>query len=816
MHQPLSRPKATSAFADLLHQKTRSEDKVLRIAKRFQISVRRSSLGLAVSLAALAVGLAPRTAGAQIFTGVGPTASAVAAKPVPSAPVEILRFLPNTFDGQRLTGETGELRWPVYLTAAQAAAPVRMRIGYRSAVSVLPEASKLEVKINGRLVGEDAIDAANGLRTAEFTVPAGLTQTGYNAIIVSVRQRHRVDCSVKATYELWTTLDPSETGLVLAGNTGAISTMADLPALLPRADGSLPIHVLLNGKLNPAHLERLIKATQQIALSGRFQQPAVDFETRDDDIYGLDVAVGTRASLVNNPRLIGSLGVSGPLARLVPGTTGRPFLVITGSTDAEVDAAIALLASVKSATGTRQGLDAAASEPGRRIVGGETVTLQDLGFVSATFDGRFFRQGFNLMLPADFLASDYGRGTFDLAGAYAAGLAAGAQVRFDVNGHSSGVIKMPYAKGDSFNHNQLFMPLSLLRPGLNHFDLFAEMPRSEDATCSATDDKRFVVLDTSKLSLPTLARVERQPDLAGLSAGGLPYTRGEARLVVPRPDRETMAAALSLTARAAVAAGAIISFSFSTKTASTSSGSTLVVSPAASLDRALIAGAGLDPAAVEAAWRPASKPSDAGVTPPRWWLLATDGPAACHATSHADSAMHRKSAASDDIVDALSSGASETSWRTRLAAMTTKVSAWVDGLRSFGHVDHDGVSRETTLLVAQSVDAGSPTSVTTIVTAADATSLRASVACLLDPRVWSRVHGRLSALDGSTGDVTATNATSPRYVSSGTASLSNSRLVLAGWFSLNPITFVGVALLLAIGLSGTTLWFVRGVGRRPE
>ena len=793
----------------------------------------RPDLRLVVSLVAL---LAAWTAQAQIFTGVAPTPPAAAPpRPImpslaPATPAETLRFLPSTLEGLKLTGETGDLRWPVYLTAAQAIAPIKLRLGYESAVSILKETSRLEVKVNDRSVGVDAIDAATGLRIVEFALPDGLVKPGYNAISLSVRQQHRVDCSVAATYELWTTLDPKETGLLIAGSTRTVTDLADLPALLPRADGSMPIHIVLTGKTNPAHVQRLIRATQQIALNGRFLQPAVDFETGDADAYGLDLAVGTRAALGTLPKLSGSLGVSGPVARFVPGETGRPLLVVTGSTDADVDEAISRIAASATLIGTPAGLLAAQSYPATKVSGGDSLQLADLGLRSSVFDGRLLRRSFNLMLPADFLASDYGRGTFDLVGGYASGLTRDAQVRLDVNGHSSGVIKMPSAKGDTFNHNQLFLPLSLMHPGLNRIDMFAETPRPEDTTCAASNDKRFMFLDKTELTLPTLARVERLPDLAGLTNGGLPYTRGAPRLVVPKPDRETMAAALSLTARAAVSAGALVPFTFATKVSSATTGSTLVVSPAQAMDPVLLGNAGLDAAKIEAAWKDFAPPPKADAETPqaRWWLASNEGPAACRLPGHDDplatptgripvSKRTGPAAASDDIVDRWS-GTERPSdgWRDRLITTAHIVTAWADRANVFKAREADRIARDTSMILAQSIDSGLGDSVTTIVTAPDAATLRASVACLFDPRVWSKVHGRLASIDASTGSVAAIDSTSPRYVSSGTVSLSNSRLVLAGWFSLNPLAFVGTALLTALCLGGTTLWFVRGVGRRPE
>ena len=374
-----------------------------------------------------------------------------------------------------------------------------------------------------------------------------------------------------------------------------------------------------------------------------------------------------------------------------------------------------------------------------------------------------------------------------------------------------------------FKHNQLFLPLGMMRPGVNRVDIYAETPSVADASCAAPPAKRFLLLDKSELRLPTLARVERLPDLALATSGALPFTQGHAHLVVPKPDRDTMGAALSLTARVAVAAGRIVPFAFATKMPTAGDGSTLVVSPARALDPGSMRRVGLDPVAVETAWRtvadahpaPAATP---GALATHWWLSNPDGPHACKLPPHAILAKAgAKPAAAkpehDDILD-VAAGEMPTAprWQDRFAAWVGSVT---DRFRSSGALANPGVDADASLLMAQGVTGGDG-DVTTIVTAPDAATLKASVGCLFDPQVWSKVHGRLAALDASTGDVVATDATSFTYRGARNTSLGNGRLVMAGWFSLNPLAFVAMSLLLALCLSGTTLWFVRGVGRRSE
>ena len=755
---------------------------------------------------------------------VRPTQAAPAPAPVAAA-TTVLRHLPAPLDGWRISGESGELRWPVFLTQAQVVASPRLRIGYMSAVSVLPETSSLRLRINGRVVGADPIDAPQGLRRIAFTIPADLLKPGFNEVAIIVEQRHRVDCSVAATFELWTRIDPAETGLELPAAAASITDLADLPALASRPDGAVPIHVVLSGRTNPSHLGRLVRATQALALRGRMQQPIVDFSQDAGEPYGLDLALGTREALVKLPRLAGALGTTGPLVVVIAGdTSARPTLVVTGSDDREVDAAIAGLSRLPEPFGTAAGLVAAANFPARLTQGGEALTMHDLGLATQDFNGRFFKRSIAFSLPADMLVADYGRGTFDLAGGYASGLARGAQVRVDVNGHNSGIIKLPYADGEVFKHNQLFLPLGMMRPGVNRVDIYAETPREADASCAASPAKRFLFIDKSQLRLPTLARVERLPDLALATAGALPFTQGQAHLVVPKPDRDTMGAALSLTARVAVAANRIVPFAFATKMPATSDGSTLVVSPARSLDPGTMTRVGLDPAAVEAAWRNVADTRQVieaapGAVQAHWWLTNPDGPSACKLPPHAAVAIKGvvksapATAKDDDILDQAAGETQAPGWRIRLGEWADTVQARFRMAAAGSGAA--GVDADASLLMAQGVTGGDG-DVTTIVTASDAATLKASVGCLFDPQVWSKVHGRLAALDASTGNVVASDATSFTYRGAKASSLGNGRLVLAGWFSLNPLAFVAMSLLLALCLSGTTLWFVRGVGRRPE
>lgn len=756
------------------------------------------------------------------------------------------RYLPHTLEGFQINGETGLLQWPVYLTQAQAATPTRFRVSYLSAISVLDESSVLTLKINGRTTGATAVDAARSAKSVEFEIPAGVLVRGYNSIALALQQRHRVDCSVGATYELWTKIDPSQTGFIFNDAPAGPTDTNDLAALMPAADGSVPIRVVIAGKIDPAYAGRLVKAIQTIAIAGKIEQPSVDFGAFSDEAGGVNLVLGTRQTLSQLTQFGDLASGSGASVRFVSlAGSARPTLVVTGSTDEELDAAIAQLGDLKGTIGSPDGLRAAAVYPGLATAGDTRLTLRDFAVPSQEFSGRLLRQSFDLVLPPDFLPADYARGTFDLAGGYAAGLTRDARVRIDVNGRNAGQVNLPNRRGDVFRHNAMFFPLSLMRPGLNRIEVFAETPRPEDASCAAPaasgTDKRFLLLDSSELTLPRLARVQRLPDLALFGSGGLPYLAGHPQLFVPTPDRHTMAAALSLVARAAVAAGTVIPFEFTIQPPAQNGGSVLIVGPARALDPAVMSASGLDPAGIEAAWRDRAalepQPAGAPAVTGQWWAKVQDSPLACrlpspvitpapHGAAQTGASSPVKTAASmpvkdDDLFERWTENVhGPDTWRSSIATWPERAGTWITA--TMNHVRSPwrpaaaktAIAAGTSLIVAQSIARGAPGSVTTIVTAPDALTLQASVGCLADPEIWTRMRGRLTLLDASAGTVESTEADHLDYSVSSSFSPGNARLVLAGWLSLNPLSFVIIALLTAVSLSGTTFLFVRGIGRR--
>lgn len=779
-----------------------------------------------------------------------PRLSVVAGAPAPSTGAGArLRHLPNNAQGYRLAGEIGSSEWAIYFTDAQAAAPARFQLGYLSAVSVMPEASQLVVRLNDVEIGRTAIQAPHSVRTLNFDIPPGLAKAGFNALRVSVDQRHRVDCSMQATYELWTQIDPAQTGFAFGSDSGVVS-VADLPGLAPDPQGALPIRAMLPEQTDLGNIDRMMRAVQAIAINARFEQALVDVDAgAASDAYGLNLAVGPWDALRHLPGLEGVAAPNGPTLTLLPATGGRPTILATGATAAEADQAVARLERVLAARGSEAGLRAAGAIPGVRVEGGQRLRLRDLGVASQEFSGRMYRAAFNVLLPPDFYGADYAKVRLDLAGGYSAGLTGDAQMVVSVNGRNVTGVKLPKTGGEVFEGRTIPLPLSSLRPGLNRIEFEAQLPTPADAACdpltSLKKAQRFLLLDSTELVIPPIARIARMPDLAVTATGGFPYANDERRplLYMPRPDRETVAAAATLAARMGVSAGRVINMRTTTRAPALGEEATLVIGAAPAIDVEVLRAAGLDPEVIAAAWPQSTTmvgASDAAAprfdTTARYNVaLQRNFPAACHAVTGVEKTVRAKEAAAP--AQLRDSDAMARDWK-EIQRADSQVWAIgrraIDSLRDGAKVFRRGagalvrrlaperpdddltqvIGPESALVMAQSSLNRGEDGVWTLITAPNPSALNEAMACAVDPRVWAQLRGRISALDPAEAQVSSLASRDLAFVTTQPLSIGNARLVAAGWFSSNRWTYVGLMLALAFLLGTATFWLVRNLGRR--
>ena len=801
--------------------------------------------------------------GAQPVVAPSVVAQPVAARATPSVATPfVTRHLPNNTQGYRLTGEIGVSEWPMFLTAAQARGRLRFRVGYLSAVSVMPEASTLTLSINDEAVGQTRISAANSVRTAEFDIPPGLLKPGFNAIRIGVEQRHRVDCSLQSTYELWTQIDPTQTGLIIPRGEASVSNLTEIGGLMPDPQGALPMRVSLPSRTSAANIERVVRAVQLISLIGRFEQPTVDIGPLADGDYGLNLVVGLAADVLKMPGLDQIGVINGARVIVLPASNGRrTTVVITGASEDDVNAALGQLAVAGEPKGAPAGLRAASAFPGMRVDGAQRVRLRDIGVATQEFSGRFFRAGFNIIMPPDFYAADYAKAQLALDGGYAPGLTNHAEIVVNINGRNAVSYKLPKAAGDVFKQNEVPLPLGLMRPGLNRIEIEALVPSESDANCDPLSAikarKRFLFLDTTEQLLPQIARIARMPDLAVTATGGFPYTAGtvQPKLYVPTPDRDTIGAAATLAARMAISAGRALDFRFTVNVPPKGSGATLVVGALKSIDPSIVKATGADPEQLNNLWadafaaggRSADEMQTKFEARARYRLaLQNNFPATCRARKLPPKSARLAAQAGGvetqaranasptidtgarqrDLFDEWQSDVRGTSWRAKIGATLSALGAraqtaastargWAER-RTRDAAEEPMLTERSSLLIAQNMLGETSDDVWTMVTAPNSAMLGESVACLVDPRVWRQVEGRLSALDPSEAAMHSKMAESPRFIETQPLSIGNLRLIAASWLSTNRYFYLAFSAFIALCLGAATTWFVRNVGRKPE
>ncbi len=840
---------ATAAAEAVTSKALAAPSDTQRIIQTLETSAARETPRLGPSVAAAApAGPPPTTHSAPLGVGQGVASG------------EVLRHLTNNIQGFRLTGEIGSSEWPFFVTAAQAQLRLRFQVGYLAAVSVMPEASYLTLTINDVQVGRTNIIGTRGVRTASFDIPAGLVKPGFNSVRLTAEHRHRVDCSINATYELWTQIDPTLTGLVVAKNAMIVSSLAELPGLPPDEEGALPIRAVLPGRGTMAGVERIVRAVQAISLAGRFAQPIVDVGPLADGEYGINLAIGTAADLGAVLNDISLNGVYGPRVLIIPAMTGRrATVVVTGRTDDDVASALAQLSVTEDMVGSEQGLRAAAAFPGFRIVGGQRVQLHDLGLSSQEFSGRLYRAAFNLIMPPDFYSADYAKATLDLAGGYAAGLDRNAQVVVSINGRNVVSLKLPKSSGAVFKENPIPLPLGSLKPGLNRVEIEAQLPSASDAACDPINaiagKKRFLFLDTTEIEIPRIARIARMPDLAVTATGGYPYIGSSKRpnLYVPAPSREAVGAAATLAAHFAIAAGRVIDFRLSVTDPGEGSGATLVVAPATSVDEPYLKSVNVDPQTLIKIWsdRLLASARSAGdedrlskyeASARHRLVLQRNFPAACHMPTPAGgfrAAVNLRTRALDanpvaSIADERDARDLYGEWNSSLRGQGGVLdwfqNKWkpvgdffashASGAKTWFDETFDGVYRkpaftkQASLIIAQNILGATGDDVRTVVIAPTAAQLAQSVDCLVDPRVWRQIGGGVSVLNAADGEIVEIPAESPRLIQTQPLSIENTRLIVAGWLSLNRAIYVELALVIALVLAWSTNRFIKSVGRR--
>ena len=711
----------------------------------------------------------------------------------------------------RFEGETSTKVWPIYVTAAQAQTRARVHVAYTNAISVMPEASSLLVSVNDVAVAQASIAAASDPGNVDVELPRGLLEPGFNAVRVTVEQRHRVDCSLEATYELWTQLDPAQSGLSFPGLADQpVTSLDDLAALSPDASGAVPIRAVLQQNADPAIVDLTMRAIQAVALRGGYARPVVDVSPEIGDSPGLAVVVDLSSEL-RARGFAKYLSATAPLMLTGAGAPGRSIVVVSGASAAEIAASIEQILppkQVEKRLATPSGARALAGVGGYRVTGDTRVSFHDLGVRTQEFNGRLFRSAFDIVMPPDFYPADYDKLTLLIDAGYSPGLDRRSQILVRVNDREAASLPLRNPNGDLFRARQVTVSLSALQPGFNHVVVEAQVAEVADAACDVhallDAKKRFVLLDHSELIVPGIARIVRMPNLSITAASGFPYANQEAaHLYLPRPTPDSLGAAATFLTRAAIVARRPLHTAFTTQKNDLGAGSAILVGSIADFRDPVVDWFGLDYAQLKEGW---SHPQEVQTPPGE--------------KTEAEKQMVKVEPPPDDLFDQWADNVHSTRWSfdptPALRALYDRfINVHSSDFASYRSTDQKFLpDPKATLVVAQAQAPSGGRGTWTLVAAASDEILTHDMRNLVAPTAWNKIEGRAIGFDPKKGAVSRAAENGGYFITTAALTPGNFRLVAAGWLSSNLDIYVLLLTAAALVLGVLTKATVRLYGAR--
>ena len=750
----------------------------------------------------------------------------------------------------RLTGETDYVSLTAYLSAAEAARPATFSIGFVNSVLVMPEVSRLRISINGQAIIETAIRAPSEPRQVEAALPAGLLRPGANTVRIDAIQRHRVDCSLRATYELWTLLVPPMTGFSFEGGAPPIGALADLPAVGIDDDGATRIHVVPIGSPGTTRSARILTVSQAIGVMGRFEHPVIHLVDPAARIApgpgALRVVVGPADAIREVTEIAAAEAAARPVVALMPEPrTGVATLVVSGPTQEDVDRALARFV-VQAERSTREPPERAQRWHAPDIPlfrGGEQMTLGELGVTTQEFSGRRFQTHFSIALPPDFYAAAYGEAHLLLDAAFSSEVKPGSAIDIYVNSALAVTLNMVSEEGQLFRQRQVKIPLKSFRPGPNRISIEVNLSTDADARClpgaTMPGRERFVLFNTSVFRMASYARFGELPNLAAFAAGGFPYDG-----TVPTPvyiageGTPATAAAATLLARLSVSAGRPLPTRVASSAAEIEGGSAILVGSLADLGPQIIGETGLG-GPLGAAWgtsrqvAPEQQPTQQRQEIDRYEQVLTRLRSLKAAPGDAASDRALPPGLPDlPVTEPEDLGLRDTTeiydrWRSDLtgAGVSEALDRFLEWLRSSFGLTLDMIhlaqaeneivrlQPQTSLVLAQIHAPTQGAWTWTVATAPTTAALLSGIEGITAPQTWRTVRGSVAGYQEGSGVVQDFTPAARYYVQTVPFSFENARLIAANWFSLNVLEYA-VALILSAASLGIITWvLIRQIGR---
>ena len=703
------------------------------------------------------------------------------------------------FDRLPLAAESANREWTIYLTPDEAQAATTLNYGYQNSVVVAPEASTLSVLVNDTVIGEEPIRSPNEVATRRYDIPPGLMRPGSNKISFRASQRHRTDCTVQSTFELWSQILPDRTFIEFdRARMKSAPSINDVRAVGVDSRGQTRFNIVAPKLEQSAAAPPLLGLAQALGMLASMPNQVFNFATELPAQSGpgeMTIAVGTAAELERIlPKLPDGARTGGVTTFVEHPATGKPLLVLTGPTWEALQGLVeGMLAPVDRPQNTpRDALTTqrwfGANTP--LLTSGARMTFASLGLRTAEFSGRRFRTSFTLGMPADFYGDAYGEARILLDAAYTAAVQPGSQIDIYVNGNIAATVPMTTKGGDLLQHLPINFTMRHFRPGVNLIEMEAILFTHADAVCApgttADNEPRFALFDTSELQIPNFARIAQLPNLAAASGTGFPFGRGgqTVDLFIDRNDTDTLSATATLLSKLAVTAGRPIRLVPKASALAMSEGDAIFVGPISQIPPLAIARTHLSEESAKT-----------------WGI--SDGTAS--------------QSASTDMLDQWRQKTSS-AWSAPFAAVNEWLKKTIDlpltSLRFAPREEASFVPPDVVSLVMAQGLSPSENGAWLLLTAPTTDQLRQGTAAMTEQSNWEQLAGSLTHYAASTKEIKNRAVSQFSFVPTQPWSFWNARLITANWLSTNILSYalllVGFSILLGLATSA----LLRRFGKR--
>jgi hypothetical protein len=727
---------------------------------------------------------------AEQFVRAEPSSAPQIEVPVPVVvPPDLIRYLlpEGTI---RLVGENDRRDYQIYVSAAQAEAAAVLHLGYLNALVVAPESSRLRVEINGSAVLTAPISSSAEIGQLAADIPPGVLKVGFNRISIRADQRHRTDCDIGSTYELWSELSAPDTYLSFTGRqVGQLSRLSDLAAAGWNQHGVSILRIVSPAGSAARNDALTADLVQTLALTMRAANAQVEYVSEvpaHAEPGVLTVLMAPFDQLPANAGALAGEARSNPVAAFAGDAANT--LVLSGPSWDSVRTALDDVRLVATQypqfpNSLPPRADRATAAP--ILMGSDTVTFAEMGFEGLSFNGRRYRTEFSFALPADFYANKYGQSLVTLKAAYSGDVRPGSQIDVFVNGQIASVTPI-LRTNEALLDLPIKVPMSAFRPGVNKVEIVAALRTEADDLCApgtvtVSTDQRLLISSDSTFSMPEFARISQVPNLSAFANSGFPYEDGSTAQLVVGSGEDSLPAAMTFLARLAGQTNNIVPVKSVTR-----------ASPPPDQDAIFVgAYAQLPPDAIQRV----------GVLQP----YATDDDVMANETSDINAILQR--------------------WRSTANANDTSLVSrfqhWIADLlnlgpNSLGVLPPDDEPYAPRLsdkaLVSQRLQPEG--GLWTMLTVPDNSSLASGIGTITRASLWPQLSGRISVVPEDQSAVETIEPNRVSFFESSPWTFQNLRNILANWLSSHVLAYALGLCLVLIGLTLATSKMLNSLGRR--